>query len=228
MLRAVLFDLDDTLYCEGDFYRSGFAVVSDELQRRGVGRAESVQRLLEQLHFHDDRARVFNDAAERLCFPVEWIPELVVLFHRHTPRITLPAESAAVLKRLRSQYRLGIVTDGHADVQRRKLASLRVAPLVDAVVVTDDLGREHWKPHPLPFHVCCRQLGVQPTEAAYVGDNPQRDMAGAKRAGMPAIRLLSGYFRNQPGKNGELPCCEIRRLADLESALAKLSLREAA
>ncbi|NUQ65432.1 MAG: HAD family hydrolase [Pirellulales bacterium] len=227
MLRAILFDLDDTLYCEGDFYRSGFAVVSCELQRRSFGRAEPIRRLLEHLHFHGDRERVFNDAAERIGFPAEWVPELVLLFHRHTPAISLPVESADVLKRLRHSYRLGIVTDGHGDVQRRKLSALGVVPLVDAVVVTDDLGREYWKPHPLPFQRCCERLSVDPSQAIYVGDNPDRDMAGACRAGMSAVRIRrpDGYFRDHPVNDQEMPCCEIRRLADLEIELSRHSPR---
>jgi putative hydrolase of the HAD superfamily len=56
-----------------------------------------------------------------------------------------------VLPRLRRIYGVGCVTNGRAVVQRNKLRGLQAGDLFDAVVVADELGREYWKPHPLPL-----------------------------------------------------------------------------
>lgn len=228
MIRAVLFDLDDTLYAERDFYRSGFAVVAEELQRREIGCADEMRSCMEFLHLHGGRQRVFNEVANRYGFPQDWVPELVALFHQHRPRLQLPRESAAVLARLRATYRLGIVTDGHAAVQRRKIEVLGLAPMVDAVVVADELGREHWKPDPLPFWKCSDALRVAPSEAAFVGDNPQRDVLGARNAGMLSIRIrrAGGYFsdRDQPREEAQ---CGITSLTALEAVLERIARRKA-
>jgi putative hydrolase of the HAD superfamily len=223
MIRAVLFDLDDTLYPEAEFYRSGFAVVADELERRGYGPAAATGALLESIHFHQSRERVFDAAAARLGFPAAWVPQLVALFRGHSPRIALPEASARVLARLRPRYRLGIVTDGHAEVQRRKIDALGVAPLVDAIVVADDLGREHWKPDPLPLLTCCRALNVEPSESVFLGDNPHRDMQGARRAGIAGIRLRQGFFCGQDGEEWDTPWGEIRDLEELETMLDRMA-----
>jgi putative hydrolase of the HAD superfamily len=223
MIRAVLFDLDDTLYPEAEFYRSGFAVAAEELQRRGCGPAAAIRAVLEAIHFQQSRQGVFDAAAARLGFPAAWVPQLIALFHEHSPRIDLPAESARMLARLRPRYRLGIVTDGHAEVQRKKIRALGVASLVDAVVVADDLGREHWKPDPLAFLACCRALNVDPGQSVFVGDNPQRDMLGARRAGIRGIRLRQGFFRDHDDAAWETPWGEIRGLEELETMLDRIA-----
>lgn len=222
MLRAILFDLDDTLYPEAEFYRSGFRAVAAEIARRTNLAAQPVRELLEQIHFCGGRQRVFDAACETLAVPSGWVPELVSLFRAHAPEIRLPAASRDVLVRLRARYRLGIVTDGHAAVQRGKIEALGLSALVDAIVVCDDLGREHWKPDPLPFLTCCQALHVRPAEAVFLGDNPQRDVCGARRAGLTPIRLRSGYFDNCDGLPGEPHPREIARLDELEAALAQV------
>jgi putative hydrolase of the HAD superfamily len=225
--RAVLFDMDDTLYPEGEFYRSGFAVVAEELRQRGVGPSSEISRLMEFIHFNESRENVFDKAAVRLGYPLAWVPELVGLFHRHKPRVTLPEESIRALTRLRPQYRLGIVTDGHAAVQRRKIEALGVAPFVDAIVVTDDLGREHWKPDPLPFLTCCKALQVLPQEAVFVGDNPDRDILGALGAGLAAIRIRrpDAYFRDVERPELANESCEINTLSELQAVLARIRMQ---
>ena len=60
MLKAILFDLDDTLYEERQYFRSGFSVAARELERRGVGKVEETVRLLEHLFLHESRERVFR------------------------------------------------------------------------------------------------------------------------------------------------------------------------
>jgi putative hydrolase of the HAD superfamily len=224
MIRAVLFDLDDTLYPEGDFYRGGFAVVAAELERRGVAEARRIRDEVIGLHFGGSRERVFDAIAERFGFPRRWVPELVSLFHAHQPRLRLCSDAPAVLRKLRPRFRLGIVTDGHAEVQRRKIAALGVEPLVDAVVVADDFGRDRWKPHPWPFLTCCRDLDVAPDQAVFVGDNPSRDVTGAHNAGLASIRIArpGAFFRDVPDAPPHRPAFGIESLDELESVLGRI------
>jgi len=196
MIRAVLFDLDDTLYEERQFFRSGFEAVEQVLRDRGITSADDIVGLLEHFHHQEGREGVFQKLSERLAFPSTWIPDLVRAFREHTPNISLIAEVPGVLDRLRRRYRLGCITDGWSSVQRGKLLALGVERFFDAVVVSDDYGREMWKPHAFPFRKCCELLGVDPSEAIFVGDHPDRDVTGATAAGLRVVRLKrpSGYF----------------------------------
>lgn len=220
MIRAVLFDLDDTLYPEIDYYRQGFAAVAEELARRGIGSAELTVATLERLHFAD-REAVLDRASDVLGFPRDWVPDLLDRFRGCEFRLRLPPETDALLHELCPFYRLGIVTDGHAEVQERKLAALGLIGRVDTVVICDRLGRRHWKPDPQPFHTACRNLKVRPHEAIFVGDHPQRDIFGAIRAGLGAVRIRSprGWFRDRPHLPEAQPWAEIECLSRLPEVL---------
>ena len=223
MIRAVIFDMDDTLYIEGDFFRSGFAHIARHLEARGAGPAAELAPMLEAIHFSEGREQVLNKAAERVGFPREWVPELVVLFRSHVPVITLSPDVVRTLERLRSRYKLGCITDGHADVQRRKIEALRLDALLDVILVSDEHGRDYWKPSAFLFKTCCDLLGVGADEAVFVGDNPERDMRGARNAGMRSIRLRhdQGYFRDIVSEEDRADF-EITSLDELELLLYQL------
>jgi putative hydrolase of the HAD superfamily len=74
------------------------------------------------------------------------------------------------------------VTNGEAEWQHRKLRVTGIGALVDAVVISGEIGAA--KPDPRPFHRACELLGVEPGTAIMVGDNPQCDIAGAEAAGL--------------------------------------------
>jgi len=93
------------------------------------------------------------------------------------------------LAQLEQRYKLGLVSnypDGNAI--RASLQQVKLAKYFQSVVVSGDIG--FCKPHPLPFERVCGQLGVEPAETVFVGDNWLADIQGAKRAGMRAVHLV--------------------------------------
>ncbi|MCO4769967.1 MAG: HAD family hydrolase [Deltaproteobacteria bacterium] len=225
MIRAVVFDMDDTLYPEAQYVRSGFRAVGRELETRGAGPAARASELFASIHFGEGRDRVFNKAAERLGFPEEWVRDLIDVYREHVPDgLSLHEDAVDVLAALRGSYKLGVVTDGWTVVQQHKVDALGVAAEVDHVFLTDHLGRSMWKPHPEPFRRCLAALDVHdPAEAVFVGDNPERDVEGAYNAGMVPvlIRRDDAYFG--AAQSAREPMATIRTLAELPALLARLS-----
>jgi putative hydrolase of the HAD superfamily len=128
--------------------------------------------------------------------PVE---PLVQAFRSHAPE-HLPAYPGvpAALARLRPRCRIGLVTDGDPGIQRAKLRALGLCDAFDVVVLSDELGRQYRKPHPAPFQAALAALAVDPREALFVGDRPDKDVAGAAAAGMACIRVLTGEYAGVP------------------------------
>jgi putative hydrolase of the HAD superfamily len=224
VIKAVMFDLDDTLYLESDYYRSGFAAAALELHSRGVGSPESLLAALQAIHDSEGKEQVFDKAADRLGFPREWVIDLVTIARTHRPTIRLTEETTRVLRALQAHYALGCVTDGSARNQRRKLSALGVDRFVSAVVVSDDFGRDFWKPHPQPLLFCAQALGVSPRECVYVGDSYERDVRGAHNADMTAVRvcLPGSYSATEVNDGADLPEAEVTSLLDLGQAIAHL------
>ena len=193
VLRAVLFDLDDTLYAEHQFVDGGFGAVAHLLA--GVsGRSElDLADRLWKLHRRDGRGRLFDTLIAELGLDghPDLAPACLLVYRSHPTRLTPAPGAIATLGWLRGAgIRTGVVSDGNAAVQGRKLTGLAgLAGLLDVVVMTDDLGPGHAKPSPVPFLVACRLLDVEPSTTIYVGNDPRKDFAGARRAGLRTIRI---------------------------------------
>jgi putative hydrolase of the HAD superfamily len=221
-LRAVLFDLDDTLYPEIDFARSGFAAVAAALEARfAVPAAAAGAALAAALAAHG-RGQTIDRALDALGIAAApaLIGELVEVYRRHTPRLALHPDAARALDRLRRRgLALGVVTDGDPGVQRAKAAALDLARWIDHLRCTWDDGAERQKPHPQAFTPALAALRVAAGEAAYVGDNPAKDFVGARGLGLHTVRLRRGPHRDAIAAASHAAAVDIGSLDELDAAL---------
>ncbi|RWZ50179.1 HAD family hydrolase [Halobacillus fulvus] len=190
MIRAYIFDLDDTLMPEEAFIESGFRHVAGWLGER-YGRADFYPLLMEL--YEENPAYVFNRLLDRLgiAYTKSTVSELVRQFRQHTPDVSFYEDVVPFLQELKeSGMKTGIITDGYAVSQRNKLTVLGAEELVDVVVVTYELGREFWKPHPRAFELMRSRLGVAYEEMVYIGDNVQKDFVTPNRLGMQTVRIF--------------------------------------
>jgi len=245
--QAIVFDLDDTLYPERQFVRSGMQAVAAWAEAQwGFPQDMTFGELWGRFE-QGVRGRIFDLWLEsRGIEPGPWVPEMVRVYREHAPRIEPYAEAPPLLARLHTHARLGLITDGHSDCQQRKLAALDLEHLFHAVIYTDAIPAEtgntpaaeakegldgrrapHAKPSPVPFELMLRQLGVPPARAVYVADNPNKDFRGARRAGMAGVRVRYAeglYSRLEPCRPEDMPDDEISSLDELEQSLAHLDL----
>jgi putative hydrolase of the HAD superfamily len=192
-MKAVLFDLDDTLYTELDFVRSGFRAVARVLAERWGGHETRLFERLWDILEEQGRGRVFDTILNEVASGPrtdDGVRLLTFVYRSHRPTLTLAPQTQPTLTALRDAgVKLGIVTDGLGTVQRNKIAALGLDPLVDVIVCTDEIGREWWKPSTTPFNVALALLGVEARDAAYVGNDPGKDFAGPNSLGMRTIQI---------------------------------------
>lgn len=122
---------------------------------------------------------------------------------------------APVLDALARTHRLALVTNGAPDLQRAKLAGAGLDSCFDAIVVSGEVGAG--KPDPAPFALALAALGAEPAAAAMVGDSLERDIAGARGAGIRGIWLDRTGAGRPTG--GVVPDA---RIGDLHQLLAVL------
>lgn len=186
-IRGVIFDLDDTLYPEKEYVRSGFRAVADYLGNPDYAqtlwnffeaKVPAIDALLKEIGRENDR-----DAA-------------LSAYRRHKPRIRLYDGVKELLTRLRRQgVKIGVITDGRPEGQRNKLEALELAPLVDDIIITDELGGEQFrKPCDIAFRLLQTRWRLPAEEIAYVGDNPAKDFQAPRQLGMKPV-----YFKNPDG-----------------------------
>ncbi len=197
--QAVLFDLDDTLYPERTFVDSGFRAVGHFLAPH-IGRsAQSIAGRLRALHDRDGRGLLFDT----LLMEAEKGGErdlaiaALMIYRTHRPRIRpFPAVVDTIDAIKAAGIAIGLVSDGLASVQYRKVAALRgITQRLDVIVMTDELGPGNAKPSPAPFRVACTALGVEAARTVYVANDPRKDFEGARAAGLATVR--TGLFPDE-------------------------------
>lgn len=226
MLRAVVFDLDDTLFPERAYVLSGFRAVGLWCEGKFAIRADRAFEEMCGLLDSGFRGDTFNKFCEAHGEPQSAVPEMVRVYREHLPELVPYGGVPELLKRLAGRYLVGLVSDGYVDVQEKKLTALGIGSLFDGVVFSDELGRDHWKPSTRPFEIVSERLGVQPQQAVYVGENSLKDFLGARRAGMRTIRVLgpAGFYTHESPPSVEHAAdVEIESLGDLEEALTERS-----
>lgn len=189
MIEVVVFDLDDTLYLERDFVRSGFRAVD-----RWVGEHLAREGFFERAWEHfvaGQRGNIFDLVLPALGIAPEadLVRRLVEVYRAHEPAIELEPEARDLLAWLAGRRPLALLTDGYHATQRRKVAALGLARHCRPIVYTDALGRAHWKPSPEGFLAIQAHFDLAPECFVYIGDNPAKDFRAPKALGWRTIRV---------------------------------------
>ena len=185
---VVVLDVDDTVYLERDYVKSGFEAVGELLRDRygitdggealwsgfleGV-RGSAFDRILSA------HGRTADDSA---------VAELVECYRGHRPTIQLLPDAAEFLARLGDRL-TAVITDGPVESQRAKVVALGLDQRVDHVVLTGDLGPGRGKPDPAAYLLVEERLGVASERCWYVADNPTKDFVTPLARGWSSVRV---------------------------------------
>jgi len=191
MIKAVVFDLDGTLYDEKEFVMSGFESVSKNISSKHNLDRSKIFRILKSDFESGLRRKNFDVLLEKINLN-EDVKRLVNIYRKHAPNISLYEDAKEILTELKDKYKLGLITDGWEKTQENKISALGITKYFDVITLTDVYGRGNWKPSSKPFKVTLDKLGVEPKESIYVGDNPMKDFFGAKKLGIHNVRVKRG------------------------------------
>jgi putative hydrolase of the HAD superfamily len=202
-MRAVLFDLDYTLYDNDQYYLGAFKDIARYFEDKYKITHEKINQFLVNIWKEGAVVypRVFNDLLEHLNLPYEKIENVIEVFNKHEidSEDSLYPDVIPVLKKLRSKdYKIGIITDGNLGRQQRKIQKLNLQKLVDDITYTK---KTEPKPSTIPFLAALNAMKVEPTSAIYVADNPLIDFTGSKTIGMKTVRIVRGRFSSVPNND---------------------------
>jgi putative hydrolase of the HAD superfamily len=190
--QGLVLDLDDTLYLERDYVRSGFEAVGRHLaERRGV---QDFGDRCWALFQKGVRATTFDDVLNEIGMTGSVQPaELVEVYRCHAPRIELREDARAFLDAWPRERPLALITDGPVASQSAKIDALQLRGRLNPIVMSDEFGVGFRKPHDRPFEEVERLLGLPATELTYIADNPRKDFIAPRRRGWHTIRIRRPY-----------------------------------
>jgi len=224
-IKAVLFDIDDTLFDSTTLAKmarmnaikamiecglpirnvqKGYSLLMKIVEKYGSNYDEHFDRLLEALGCSRDPKIIaagivaYHDTKLGYIKPnPDVIPTLIALGDK---RCTL-----------------GIVSNGRSVKQWEKLIRLGLHHFFDAVIISEDAGSE--KPQSKIFKVAIEELGVKPEETVYAGDDPETDGLGANTAGLISVRIIKQERRESVLNKNMQPKFAIKKISELLSIL---------
>lgn len=189
-LKAVIFDLDDTLYSEKEYVRSGYQKIAEVIPQV-KNAAEKLWKLFEE------KKPAIDELLKLENIQSEEIKQACLCAYRYQiPDIHLYEGVATMLEEFKKQgLKIGIITDGRPEGQRAKIQVLNLENMVDEIIVTDEFGgAEFRKPNPIAFQIMSERLSAAYGEMCYIGDNIKKDFISPENLGMRSI-----WFKNPDG-----------------------------
>ena len=219
MKKAVVFDLDDTLISEDEYIRSGYRAVAAFLRDMYGWDTEETAATLYNMYLESPK-NVFNRLLEKrdIRYKENEILELVTVYREHTPTVHFFKDVMPTLFELKGRgIKLGLLSDGYAVTQRKKLTALNGKRFFDKILLTDELGRDYWKPDPRPFIMMKEAFLADWDEMIYVGDNPEKDFYIGRDFPIMTVRIIreNGVYNDRPYRDGYSETTRIQSLRDL-------------
>jgi len=214
-IKGIIFDLDDTLYSEKDYVRSGFRAIASDL-----GKDETC---VDQLWKYFEEGKPAIDCLLNKWHRMDMKDMLLKVYRSHIPDITLYDGVIETIQSLRDAgIKVGIITDGRPEGQRNKIQALGLESIMDDIIITDDLGGEQFrKPCDIAFRIMMTRWRLNPSDILYIGDNIAKDFQAPLQLG------IRSYFYNNPNSlyhsntSSNISIDELSDIKDLQRFIKK-------
>lgn len=210
-VRAVIFDLDNTLFDHQGSVRAALVSWLPSVGAQADGRLVETWFELECQHFESWRAGQITFEEQRRRRLRDFLPligrgvgsdaELDLLFAGYLAEYEAAWQAfddvGPVLALLTARgVTVAVLSNGTVAQQNAKVATIGIRDRLTAVITSEELGVA--KPHPDTYRGACRHLGVTPSEALHVGDRHDMDVLAAREAGLQALHLDRHDKRQAP------------------------------
>ncbi len=230
MIRAITFDLDDTIWPIEPVIQRANQLMLQWLQHHAPAFTQ---------RFDITGVNALRDEViarePKLCHNLNWVRQALLslglrrcgyqagqaeklamqafeIFFAARNQVSLFEQVTPILHELQQHYILGTLSNGNAD-----LKCIGLDHLFDFSFNSADVG--HSKPNPAMFNAALNHTGLQSQQVVHVGDHPEHDMLGARQLGMHCI-WMNPTLQDWPGL--QRPNAEIHAFTELPAAVSKL------
>ncbi len=202
MLRAVIFDLDQTLLDRAAtfhrFLEKQYLRFQRDLQAVSLTEYTATVQSYDS-NGYTPKSDVYTQVCADLSLGLS--KELYTDFKEvYGQEPVLFGDTVTVLEALAARYKLGLITNGRSTGQNAKIDGAGLRRFFDAIKISEEEGVK--KPSPVIFERCLEQLGVPPAQAVYIGDHPRKDVVAAQQVGLKGIWVRSRNYTAPESADG--------------------------
>lgn len=230
MIRAVIFDLDNTLVDFMAMKRLAIDAAIRSMIDAGLGLSvEEAEGRIEAIY--KERGIEFQNVFDQLLYDVfrkvdyKILSAGIIAYRRarEAALVPYPHVYMTLVELLKEGLKLGVVSDAPAREAWLRLCYLNFHQLFDAVVTYDDTGER--KPSPAPFRRTLSLLGVEANEALMVGDWAERDVVGATQIGMKTVFARYGDTFGTVKSGADYEISDVQELLNIVEQLNTVAIK---
>ena len=201
-LKAIVFDLDDTLYDRNLFEHGAYRNISINLEKQNNISANLLFEALKetQKNKYSNYQSLFKESLVSINkYDSNLESKCLEIYRAYSPKkLALYNGAKKTLDKIKKNYKIGLITNGRKETQIKKINALGLNNYFDCVVFPDKLGdkKKYNKPHIKPYITMANLLNIQTKTMCYIGDNPNIDFIGAIKLDITCIRILTGEYKN--------------------------------
>jgi HAD superfamily hydrolase (TIGR02253 family) len=220
MLKAVIFDLDNTLVDFMLMKKQSIDAAINAMRDAGLKlRPEEIRERIDQIY--NERGIEFQNVFDELLYrefskiDYKILSAGVIAYRRarEAALVSYPHVTMTLIELSKMQLKLGVVSDAPGKEAWLRLCYLNFHHLFDAVVTFDDTGKR--KPNPEPFRKVLEMLQIEPGEALMVGDWAERDVLGAAQVGMKTVFARYGNTFGTEISHANYDIDDIKQVIDI-------------
>lgn len=190
--KVVIFDLDDTLYKEIDFLKSGYRKVAELVAKQYGVDARVIYEQLRKWYYNGDNAFACMNEEYGFGNPIN---EYLDIYRYHHPTLTLSAETEDTLSKLKEEgVVLGIITDGREITQKQKVEALGLEEWIPMEMIIINEDKKYFKPNHCSYDKmilkCYEKYPDNEFTFCYIGDNTEKDFIAPNELGWTSFCLL--------------------------------------
>lgn len=232
MIKATVFDLDDTLYNSTELstharrsairamnalglpatFDEASQVLSEVVEEYGSNYNYHFDQMLKRLNVESSKMKLFIAAGMIAYHDVKFAS--MRPFHDVIPTF---------IELRKSEIKICVLSDGNAIKQYEKILRLRLQDFLDDTIISEEVGIR--KPNPKLFELPLQRFKIKPQECIYIGDNYERDIIPCKRLGIWTVLIHRGGKHDQPSFSDKetAPDYELSNLKDLISIIKEVN-----